>query len=109
MRAHALVAVAAAALLACTAATEPRTAPTKQHSSAAGAANQATTWTNWYAYHGTGHRAGYSPTMPAPHSGLSINHRIALDGAVYASPIVYNGVTIVATENNSVYAFSPTF
>ena len=29
---------------------------------------------------------------------------MALDGAVYASPLVIGGTTIVATENNSVYA-----
>jgi outer membrane protein assembly factor BamB len=36
-----------------------------------------------------------------PRLGASLE----LDGQVYASPIVVNGVTVVATENNTVYAF----
>jgi hypothetical protein len=65
-------------------------------------------WSDWYAYHQSGHRAGYSAGMPSVHQ-LAVTHRITLDGAVYASPIVVGGVTIVATENDTVYAFSSTY
>lgn len=46
--------------------------------------------------------------MPAV-GRLAVTHKIALDGQVYAAPIVVGGVTVVATENNSVYAFSSTY
>ena len=65
-------------------------------------------WTDWYAYHGSGHRSGYAPGMP-PSGALVVNHRVTLDGAVYASPIVVKGVTIVTTENDTVYAFGSTW
>jgi hypothetical protein len=72
----------------------------------AGQAAAATTWVDWYAYHGTGARFGYDAQMPAV-SKLAVIYRRKLDGAVYAAPIVIKGVTIVATENNTVYAFDP--
>ena len=61
-------------------------------------------WTDWYAYHGNGPRTGYDAQMPAVGT-LSVIHRLTLDGAVYAAPIVIGGTTIVATENDTVYAF----
>ncbi len=64
---------------------------------------------NWIAYHGSRYRHGVSPTMPAVRGSLAIARRVALDAKVYASPIVINGVTIVATENNTVYAFGPNY
>jgi outer membrane protein assembly factor BamB len=45
--------------------------------------------------------------MPAARGRLRIVKRLKLDGAVYASPLVVDGATIVATENNTVYAFGP--
>jgi len=107
MRAHAIVAAAAAALVACTGASTHNASRSSAEKQAGVAAT--TKWTNWYAYHGNGSRHGYSPTAPAPTSGLRINHKVRLDGPVYASPLVYNGVTVVATENNTVYAFSLSF
>jgi hypothetical protein len=61
----------------------------------------------WTAYHGNPLRTGHSTSMPTFHGGLHVARRIGLDGAVYASPIVARGLTIVATENDTVYAFGP--
>jgi hypothetical protein len=66
---------------------------------------QAASSTDWTQYHGSADRAGYAPSMPAPTGPLRVVKRIRLDGAVYASPIVAAGLTIVATEHNTVYAF----
>jgi hypothetical protein len=62
--------------------------------------------TDWYAYHGNRKRTGFDKNMPRFHSGLRVVKRIKLDGAVYASPLVVHGLTIVATENNTLYAFN---
>ncbi|HEV7205522.1 MAG TPA: PQQ-binding-like beta-propeller repeat protein [Jatrophihabitans sp.] len=67
----------------------------------------ATTVPDWPQYHGGSSRAGYSSASPAYNGRLHVSARITLDGAVYASPIVAGGRTIVATENNTVYAFGP--
>jgi hypothetical protein len=62
---------------------------------------------DWTQYHGSRNRHGYAASMPH-YSGhhLRVVTRINLDGAVYASPLVVHGMTIVATENNTVYAFN---
>jgi len=62
---------------------------------------------DWPTYHGDLQRTGVSPTMPAA-SGRLTATKIALDGQVYASPIVVGGTVIVATERNIVYGLSPT-
>ena len=59
----------------------------------------------WWAYHGNGQRTGYATSMPTYTGGMHIIRRLVLDGAVYAQPIVADGLTYAATENNSVYAF----
>jgi hypothetical protein len=59
----------------------------------------------WPTYHGTGHRFGRNAYMPTYRGGLHVMRRLTLDGAVYASPIVARKLTIVATENDTVYAF----
>jgi outer membrane protein assembly factor BamB len=61
---------------------------------------------NWPMYHGIPSHSGLSPSMPAVKSALKVLKSIKLDGAVYASPLAVNGAIIVATENDSVYAFS---
>ena len=48
-----------------------------------------------------------APVGAAP-AGRLTAAAVALDGAVYASPIVAGQVVIVATENDSVYGFSAT-
>jgi hypothetical protein len=62
--------------------------------------------TDWVQYHGHETRSGYSASMPAFHGGLHVAKKIRLDGAVYASPLVAKGLTVVATENDTVYAFN---
>jgi outer membrane protein assembly factor BamB len=59
---------------------------------------------DWPTYHGNRLRTGYAPTMPAAQGAPQVARRYALDGDVYASPIIIGGRIIVATENNSVYA-----
>jgi hypothetical protein len=61
----------------------------------------------WTAYHGNVLRTGHSTSMPKFRGHLHVVKNIGLDGAVYASPIVARGLTIVATENDTVYAFGP--
>ena len=63
--------------------------------------------TDWTGYHGNALRTGRSTSMPAFHGGLHVARRFTLDGAVYASPIVARGLTIVVTENDTAYAFGP--
>ena len=63
--------------------------------------------TDWTSYHGNALRTGRSTSMPAFRGGLHVARRITLDGAVYASPIVARGLTIVVTENDTAYAFGP--
>jgi outer membrane protein assembly factor BamB len=47
--------------------------------------------------------------MPKVSGDPKLVASIKLDGAVYASPIVVNGITVVATENDTVYAFDASF
>ena len=56
----------------------------------------------WPGYHGGGTHAGVASMARAtsPH----VTRRVALDGAVYASPIAVDGLIVVATENDSLYA-----
>jgi outer membrane protein assembly factor BamB len=59
-------------------------------------------------YHGTPDHAGAAPEMPAAGTPALVRS-LELDGAVYASPLVVRGLTIVATENDSVYAFDGSY
>src|SRR5437867_485173 len=60
----------------------------------------------WTTYHRDNSRNGYDPAAPTfPATGPpSTKWSTSLDGALYASPLVYSGVVYQATENNSVYA-----
>lgn len=60
---------------------------------------------DWPTYHGNLARSGVFTTMPAVRGALRVVASLKLDAAVYASPIVAGGRTIVATENDTVYAF----
>ena len=57
---------------------------------------------DWPTYHGSADRAGLAAGMPAV-SRLAVVASVPLDAAVYASPIVVNGITVVATERNTLY------
>lgn len=59
---------------------------------------------DWPGYHGSADRSGVARTMPAV-GRLAVAARLRLDGAVYASPVVARGLVVVATENDTVYAF----
>jgi outer membrane protein assembly factor BamB len=86
-------------------ATPPASAPASRSGSAAPSSADSA---DWPMYHGTPDHAGYSPGMP-PAGPLELLHDLKLDGAVYASPLVVGGRTIVATENDSVYAFDASY
>src|SRR5690348_8438376 len=64
---------------------------------------------DWPTYHGSLRRTGVSATMPAAGGTLARVQSLRLDGAVYASPIVVRGLTIVATEADIVYAFDRSY
>ena len=116
MRAAVVVTVVAAlAVVSCTSnaatsgasgvtATSP--APVSSGTSASPAAHQ--TYPDWPTYHGDAARTGVSASMPQAAGTPVLAKSIKLDGAVYASPIVAGGNTVVATENDTVYAFGPT-
>jgi outer membrane protein assembly factor BamB len=83
----------------------PAPATTGPAASASGTgAAPATSDRDWPAYHGSADRAGVARAMPAV-SRLRVLTAIRLDGAVYAAPVVAGGLTVVATENDTVYAF----
>jgi outer membrane protein assembly factor BamB len=100
---------------ACSAGGSPAAAPTPTttapaSTSTATASRSATPGTSpttaagdWPAYHGSADRAGVAARMPAV-SRLRVATSVRLDGAVYAAPIVAGGLTVVATENDTVYA-----
>ena len=58
---------------------------------------------DWPTYDGTAGRSGVSVSSPAP-GVVRPSWTAAVDGAVYAQPLVVGSEVIVATENNSVYA-----
>ncbi len=66
-------------------------------------------YADWPTYHGSNYRAGFARSMPAVSGAMKVVHRLKLDGAVYGSPIVVGGVTVVATENDTVYAFDSAY
>src|SRR5579859_4528243 len=61
------------------------------------------TGADWPMYHANPARTGDVADAPDPRS-LSTLWNQSLDGAVYAEPLVINGMVIVATENDTLYA-----
>jgi outer membrane protein assembly factor BamB len=59
----------------------------------------------WSTYGGSASRAGVAPGAPAS-PALRRRFSRAVDGQVYAQPLIAGGRIYVATENNSVYAFT---
>jgi len=62
---------------------------------------------DWPTYHRDNARSGYDPTFPAFGGSIAKAWSAALDGAVYAQPIVVHGLAIVATEGDTVYGIDP--
>jgi len=61
--------------------------------------------TDWTTYHRDNTHAGYLPDMPDPQR-LAVAWNTALDGAVYAEPLVVGGHVLVATEGNTLYSLN---
>lgn len=59
--------------------------------------------TDWTTYHDNNARSGFVADMPAP-TALANLWKHALDGAVYAEPLVVGREVIVVTENDTFYA-----
>jgi outer membrane protein assembly factor BamB len=57
----------------------------------------------WTEYHRDAARSGLGPSQPAL-NGPRVAWSAAVDGDVYASPLIVAGHVIVATENNTVYS-----
>ena len=62
---------------------------------------------DWPVYHQNPGRTGEYPTFPTFAGPLAAGWSTALDGAVYAEPLVVNGTAFAATEGDSVYAIDP--
>jgi len=89
-----------ALLAACSAASPTSSSPAPGFSAGPGAAAR----TDWPAYHRTPDRAG--ALKGGPFHGAAVAWQSdELDGDVYGSPLVVGGRALVATENNTVYAF----
>lgn len=64
--------------------------------------------TGWTTYHHDNTRTGYDPNAPAFSGGPLSSWTKAVDQAIYAEPLAYNGRVYVATMGDSVYAFNAT-
>jgi outer membrane protein assembly factor BamB len=58
---------------------------------------------DWPEYHQSAARSGVGPGLPT-YASTSQAWRAAVDGDVYASPLIVSGHVLVATENNTVYS-----
>ena len=61
---------------------------------------------SWTTYHHDDGRTGLDSSLPAIASAVAGWTSAAMDGEVYAEPLVYNGLVYAATLNNTVYAFN---
>ncbi|HEX4719821.1 MAG TPA: PQQ-binding-like beta-propeller repeat protein [Thermoleophilaceae bacterium] len=68
-------------------------------------ASSAATPSGWTTFGGSSSRAGVAPGAPA-HPSLRRRFARGVDGQVYAQPLIAGGRMYVATENNTVYAFT---
>jgi len=62
---------------------------------------------DWPVYHLDPGHSGDAANFPAWSGTLTKAWSVKLDGAVYAEPLVVNGMVIVATEGDSLYALAP--
>jgi outer membrane protein assembly factor BamB len=98
----ALLTLAVLVVAACSNDNKPTVTPPPS-SPATTSASAPSTVDDWPTYHRDFARTGFSSSFPTPTS-LRVLANVKLDAEVYASPIVAQGVTFVATENDSVYA-----
>jgi hypothetical protein len=61
---------------------------------------------DWTTYHYTQNRRGYDASIPTASGQLSSAWTAALDGAVYAEPLVIGTTIIAVTENDTIYGLS---
>jgi outer membrane protein assembly factor BamB len=61
------------------------------------------TYPDWPTYHGDAERTGVAASMPPAAGAPIVKYALTLGGAVYASPLVVDGITVVATEHDSVF------
>jgi outer membrane protein assembly factor BamB len=85
--------------------TSDPTAVADGHTPLPAVTQQASVADNWTTYHRDNARSGVYLGAPAV-TKLSTLFDKTLDAAVYAEPLVIDGRLIVATENNTVYAFN---
>jgi outer membrane protein assembly factor BamB len=115
LRAGALIALLALAAAACSGSANPAPSSTPPAAAPASSSTPASTASasgtaagavpDWPMYHGDPAHSGRSASMPDVIGMPKVIESIKLDGAVYASPIAVDGVIVVATESDSVYAF----
>ncbi|HEY2270777.1 MAG TPA: PQQ-binding-like beta-propeller repeat protein [Streptosporangiaceae bacterium] len=115
LRAGTLIALLALAAAACSGSPSPAPSSTPPAAAPASSSTPASTASasaapsgavpDWPMYHGDPAHSGRSASMPDVIGMPKVIESIKLDGAVYASPIAVDGVIVVATENDSVYAF----
>jgi outer membrane protein assembly factor BamB len=93
----------------CTRAQPPVPVDTPQSQVSVSSADAAVTVAsgNWTTFGRTASRLSDLTGMPSP-SHATKGWTAALDGAVYAQPLLVNGRMIAATENNTLYGLSPT-
>jgi outer membrane protein assembly factor BamB len=58
----------------------------------------------WTTYHHDDARTGFDSTQPKATSATTGWASVALDGEIYAEPLIHNGVVYAATLNDTVYA-----
>jgi outer membrane protein assembly factor BamB len=104
----ALALMSSVALAGCGSDSNPARKPAPSAAPPAAPASSATL-PDWPTYHGSLTRAGISTTMPAASGDPKVAQSLKLDGEVFASPIVARGITVVATENDTVYAFDQSY
>jgi hypothetical protein len=101
----ALLALAAAGLVACGEGNARTETTTPTRGPAPAPAGSAAVGPAWPTYGGSPSRSGVARGAPAtPQPRRRFEH--ALDGQVYAQPLIAGGRIYVATENNTVYAFT---
>ncbi|MGA7525582.1 MAG: hypothetical protein WBW84_24255, partial [Acidobacteriaceae bacterium] len=87
----------------CTSGTTAGPAGTASAAASSAASTPAGQGADWPTYDRTADRSGVSVSSPAP-GQVRRAWTAAVDGAVYAQPLIVGSEVIVATENDTVYA-----